>query len=109
MQFLAELDDQAAQEYLCNFKGVGPKTAACTLLFAFGKSMFPVDTHIHRIARRLKLIPPRATAERAHDLLKPMIAPKDRYEMHVLLIEPKTAVNGGDDAGPKIRQAEWLR
>jgi endonuclease-3 len=57
------------------------------MLFAFGQAVFPVDTHIHRIARRLKLIPPRSTAEQAHELLKPMIPPKDRYEMHVLLIE----------------------
>ena len=86
LQFLQQLDEQQAYEYLTNFKGVGPKTANCVLLFAFKKPVFPVDTHIHRIARRLKLIPARATAEQAHDL-KPMIHPEDRYEMHVLLIE----------------------
>jgi endonuclease-3 len=87
LQFLATMDDDAAFDYLMRFNGVGPKTASCTLLFAFGKQLFPVDTHIHRIARRLELIPPKATAEQAHDLLKPLIAPKDRYETHVLLIE----------------------
>jgi endonuclease III len=87
LQFLAAMDDTAAFDYLMQFKGVGPKTANCTLLFAFGKQLFPVDTHIHRIARRLELIPPKATAEQAHDLLKPLIAPKTRYETHVLLIE----------------------
>lgn len=30
-------------------------------------------------------------------------------EVHVLLIEPRTARNGGDTAGPDVRQAEWLR
>jgi endonuclease-3 len=89
LQFLAgpPWDEQAAYDYLRKFKGVGPKTANCVLLFAFKHAVFPVDTHIHRVARRLKLIPAKATAERAHELLKPMIAPKDRYEMHVLLIE----------------------
>src|SRR5438093_406567 len=87
LQFLRELDDQAAYEYLTNFKGVGPKTANCVLLFAFGKKLFPVDTHIHRIARRLGLIAPKTTAEQAHDLLQPMIAPHDRFAMHILLIE----------------------
>lgn len=87
LQFLADEDEQSAYDYLTNFKGVGPKTANCVLLFAFGQSVFPVDTHIHRIARRLKLIGAKTTAEQAHDLLKPMIPPKDRYEMHVLLIE----------------------
>jgi endonuclease III len=87
IQHLAAMDEELAYEYLTNFKGVGPKTANCVLLFAFKHAVFPVDTHIHRIARRLKLIGPKTTAEQAHDVLKPMILPEDRYEMHVLLIE----------------------
>ena len=87
LQFLSEMDEQAAYAYLRNFPGVGPKTACCTLLFAFGKSVFPVDTHIHRIARRLGLVGAKATAEQVHEALTPLIAPEDRYEMHVLLIE----------------------
>jgi len=87
LQFLAQMNDREAYEYLRHFKGVGPKTACCTLLFAFGKAMFPVDTHIHRIARRLKLVKPKATAEQTQKILEPAIAPNQRYEMHVLLIE----------------------
>jgi endonuclease-3 len=87
LQFLADLPDATAYAYLRAFPGVGPKTASCTLLFAFNKALFPVDTHIHRIARRLGLVPPNATAEQTHDLLTPRIPPADRYEMHVLLIE----------------------
>jgi endonuclease-3 len=87
LQFLADLTDEEAYAYLRSFPGVGPKTAACTLLFAFNKALFPVDTHIHRIARRLGLVSPRATAEQTHDRLTPRIAPADRYETHVLLIE----------------------
>jgi endonuclease-3 len=87
LQFLADLPDGQAYDYLMSFPGVGPKTACCTLLFAFNKALFPVDTHIHRIARRLALVPPKATAEQTHDLLTPRIAPPDRYETHVLLIE----------------------
>ena len=87
LQFLADLPDEQAYAYLRSFPGVGPKTAACTLLFAFNKALFPVDTHIHRIARRLALVAPKATAEQTHDQLTPTIAPRDRYELHVLLIE----------------------
>jgi endonuclease-3 len=87
LQFLADLGEQEAFNYLTAFPGVGPKTANCVLLFSFGKAVFPVDTHIHRIAIRLGLIPPRSTAEQAHDLLKPMIRPANRYELHILLIE----------------------
>ena len=43
-----------------SFNGVGPKTANCVLLFAFGKAVFPVDTHIHRIATRLGWIAPKS-------------------------------------------------
>jgi endonuclease-3 len=86
LQFLNDLEETKAIEYLTQFKGVGPKTAACTLLFAFGKAVFPVDTHIHRIAKRLELIPQRASAEQAQEILTAMIRPSDRYAMHVLLI-----------------------
>lgn len=92
LQFLAEMDEQSAYDYLTRFNGVGPKTASCVLLFAFGHPVFPVDTHIHRIVRRLGLIGPRTSAERAHEALKPMIAPSDRYEMHVLLIAHGRAI-----------------
>src|SRR2546423_708368 len=87
LQFLDNVEDTAAYDYLRNFPGVGPKTACCTLLFAFGKALFPVDTHIHRIARRLGLVPAKATAEQTQELLTPLIRPQDRYETHVLLIE----------------------
>jgi endonuclease-3 len=86
LQFLNDLDDDRAYAYLRAFPGVGPKTACCTLLFAFGKALFPVDTHIHRIARRLGLVPPKATAEQTQVLLTPLIRPSGRYETHVLLI-----------------------
>ncbi|HZN68432.1 MAG TPA: endonuclease III [Tepidisphaeraceae bacterium] len=87
LRFLAGAPDEEAYQYLRAFPGVGPKTACCTLLFAFGKGVFPVDTHIHRIARRLGLVRSKATAEQTHEALTPVIEPTDRYEMHVLLIE----------------------
>ncbi len=87
LQFLEAKQDEIAFDYLLQFNGIGPKTANCVLLFAFGKELFPVDTHIHRIAIRLGIIPEKSSADQAHDLLKPIISPSDRYETHVLLIE----------------------
>jgi endonuclease III len=87
LQFLGEMEDSAAYQYLTAFQGIGPKTAACTLLFAFGKMVFPVDTHIHRIAIRLGLIDRRISSEAAQEQLTSMISPADRYAMHLLLIE----------------------
>ena len=80
----APLDEAVA--FLSSFKGVGPKTVACTLLFACDRPIFPIDTHIFRIARRLALIPARCSDEEAHRLMTAMI-PADRYyEVHVNLI-----------------------
>ncbi len=60
--FLAGMADAEAVEYLTDLPGVGPKTAACVLLFALGRPVFPVDTHIHRIAIRLGLVPAKLDA-----------------------------------------------
>ncbi|HJQ24226.1 MAG TPA: endonuclease III [Blastocatellia bacterium] len=80
----APLDEAVA--FLASFKGVGPKTVACTLLFACDRPIFPIDTHIFRIARRLALIPERCSDTEAHRLMTAMI-PVDRYyEVHVNLI-----------------------
>jgi len=86
LAFLSARDDREAYDYLLGFDGVGPKTALCVLMFAFGKAVFPVDTHVHRIARRLGLLADGVPPERAHEVLTPLIAPGDRYAMHVLLI-----------------------
>lgn len=87
LEFLGRMPLPEAVAYLKKFNGIGPKTVNCILLFAFGKGVFPVDTHIHRIARRLKWIGPRVSAEKAHELLEPAIPEQHRYAMHVLLIE----------------------
>jgi len=84
--FLRKLPVDEATAYLLGLDGVGPKTAACVLMFAFGKEVFPVDTHVRRIAVRLGLIVEGISAEQAQQVLTPLIRPGDRYEMHVLLI-----------------------
>ena len=81
-----------AREYLERFDGVGPKTALCVLLFAFGMAVFPVDTHIHRITRRLGLLEDGVGPAKADELLTPLIDPDDRYALHVLLIAHGRAV-----------------
>jgi endonuclease-3 len=92
LAFLAGMDADRAYDALMQFDGVGPKTALCVLMFAMGMPVFPVDTHIFRIAHRLGLLPDGATPQRAHEVLTPLIAPADRYEMHVLLIAHGRAV-----------------
>jgi len=73
-------------DLLVALRGVGPKTAACVLLFSLGRPYFPVDTHVHRVARRLGLVPDAADAVTAQELIQAAVAPTDVYALHMLLI-----------------------
>ena len=86
LEFLRRWPDAKAYDYLLALDGVGPKTAACVLMFAFGRKVFPVDTHIRRVSIRLGLVPAGTSAEDAQKALGPLIRPARRYEMHLLLI-----------------------
>jgi endonuclease-3 len=86
LSFLADWPADQAIEYLCRFNGVGRKTAACVLLFNLGKPVLPVDTHIHRVSKRLGLIPPNTSAEEAHDRLSLLCPSETIYAFHVLMI-----------------------
>ncbi|MDY6877868.1 MAG: endonuclease III [Chloroflexota bacterium] len=90
--FLDEMGLEEAREWLLSIPGVGPKTAAIVLLFALGKPAFPVDTHVHRLARRLGLIPDRTTREKAHQLLEQLAPPEIYYSFHLNLIAHGRAV-----------------
>jgi endonuclease III len=78
------LDDALA--WLRGLPGVGPKTAACVMLFSLGKPAFPVDTHVWRVTKRLGLIGPYESAEDAHVTLQALIPPEWRHTMHIDLI-----------------------
>lgn len=83
---LNDLGDEEAEAYLRSLPGVGPKTAACVLVFSMGRPAFPIDTHVHRVAMRLGWLPPTATADKAYQLLAPRVPPGVRYDLHVALI-----------------------
>ena len=77
---------EQARDYLCSLPGVGRKTAACVLLFAFGRSEVPVDTHVFRVGTRLGLFRPGASFDEAHDELARVTDRGDEYELHMSLI-----------------------
>lgn len=83
---LRRLDDAALWDVLVALTGVGPKTAACVLLFSLGRPFFPVDTHVHRVALRLGLVPPRANSVVAQALLQRVVPETLVYELHMNLI-----------------------
>ncbi len=86
LYFLKEMPLPEAKAWLRQLRGIGPKSAAVILCFSLGMPAMPVDTHVHRVAKRLGLIGPKTTAEQAHDLLEEMVAPERRYPFHVALI-----------------------
>ncbi len=87
LDFLADMDPQEAKAWLRAIDGVGPKTAACVLMFSLGKPVLPVDTHVYRVSRRLGLIDARTSAEAAHDVLEAMLSPEAIYHFHVHMIK----------------------
>ena len=86
LDYLAELDAQEAERELLSFKGVGGKTARCVLLFALHKDVFPIDTHIERILKRLGVVSETASAEQAHALVAPAIPRGRCLALHLNLI-----------------------
>ncbi|MGH9942911.1 MAG: endonuclease III domain-containing protein [Pyrinomonadaceae bacterium] len=86
LNFLRELTAEAATQYLTRFRGVGPKTIACTLLFACGTEVFPLDTHIFRVLRRIGLVPMRGSDAWAHDQMTRLVPAGKFYSFHVNLI-----------------------
>lgn len=86
LEFLRQRPLSEARAFLRSLDGVGPKTAACVLLFSLGLPALPVDTHVHRVARRLGLIDPRLSAEAAHDELERLVPAEEVYRFHVNLI-----------------------
>lgn len=83
---LCAMGTQEALAWLLSLPGVGPKTAYCVLAFGCGKGVFPVDTHILRISKRLGLIPPGTDMVKAHDLMGAIVPPEIAQDLHLLLI-----------------------
>ena len=84
--FLKELSPAEVRDWLAQFKGVGPKTAAIVMLFSLGMPAFPVDTHIYRVSGRIGLRPEEMTVEKAHDHLAQLFPPEAYYSAHLNII-----------------------
>ena len=87
LDFIQDMPVDEAKDALTGIKGIGPKTAAIILLFSFNKPAFPVDTHVHRVTRRLGLIDQKTSREKAHDELEKVVPPDDFYAFHLNVIQ----------------------
>lgn len=86
LSWMAEAPLGEARDYLCELPGVGRKTAACVLLFSYGRHDVPVDTHVHRVGTRLGLFREGASLDECHDEMLRLSKGADPIEAHVALI-----------------------
>jgi len=89
---LHEMDLVEALERLCPLPGVGVKTVTVTLLFACGRDICPVDTHVHRLSRRLGLVPEKSSRDQTFFALRPLIERGKGYSLHCNLIRHGRAI-----------------
>ncbi|MBI2916560.1 MAG: endonuclease III [Chloroflexi bacterium] len=83
---LADMPTEQARAWLRRLPGVGPKSAACVLMFSLVRPALPVDTHVYRVARRLGLIGPKVGREQAHEVLESMVPAEKVLSFHVNLV-----------------------
>jgi endonuclease III len=86
LDWLPRVPIDEARDYLVALPGVGRKTAACVLLFAFGLRDVPVDTHVSRVGTRLGLLRAGAPFEELHDQMLALTPPGQELELHVNLL-----------------------
>jgi endonuclease-3 len=86
LAFLDGMPALEARDWMTAIPGIGRKTASVVLLFAFGTPLMPVDRHVERVSKRIGLLPPKATADQAHEMYLALLEPDQMYEAHVNLI-----------------------
>jgi endonuclease III len=86
LSFLHTARINEAKEFLLSLKGIGPKTTACVLLFSCNRPVFPMDTHILRITKRLGLVPQKSDDLSAHKIMESLVPPQKHYSLHINLI-----------------------
>jgi endonuclease-3 len=86
LEFTKRLSNEEVFGYLSSLNGVGAKTAAIVLLFGMGRDVFPVDTHVHVICRRLGLAPETASRDDVYEAMKPLIPKAKALSLHLNLV-----------------------
>lgn len=86
LEFLNSMPPDEVRNWLMQFKGVGPKTAAIVMQFSLEMPAFPVDTHVYRVTGRLGLRPQKMSPDQAHQYLEEQLPPETYYAAHLNLI-----------------------
>jgi endonuclease-3 len=106
-EHLASLSVNDARQELVALPGVGRKTAACVLLFAYGMRDIPVDTHVSRVGTRLGLFREGAPFEELHDAMLALTPRGQELEIHVNLL--RHGRRTCDSRRPKCDECALLR
>lgn len=86
LAFMKEYDDEKIYKEFLQYDGIGVKTISCVLIFALGRDVFPVDTHVHRVLNRLGIIKTN-TPEKTFEKMMKIIPEGKKYELHSNLIK----------------------
>ncbi len=86
LDFIYSMSLDEARKTLMDLPGIGPKTADVVLLFCASKPTVPVDTHVHRVSKRLGLASPNADYEGVRQPLQALYLPRDYLSVHLVLI-----------------------
>ncbi|KAL3698953.1 hypothetical protein R1sor_016975 [Riccia sorocarpa] len=86
MEYLRNMSNEEIKSELSRFKGVGPKTVACVLMFHLQRKEFPVDTHVFRISKALGWVPESADREKTYLHLNQRIPDHLKFDIHCLFV-----------------------
>lgn len=87
LDHLHQAESREVMEELISFNGVGPKVASCVSAFCIGKEEMAVDTHVHRLCKKLGWVPEKASRDQTYYHLFERIPGHLKYPLHVLLIK----------------------
>lgn len=87
LTFLRDVSVEEAEAFLCRLNGINSKAVPRVLLVSLGKPVFPVDTHVCRVVRRLGLVSGALTPKKVQAALQSMVPPPLFYSMHVNLVQ----------------------
>lgn len=110
LSWMQEASGEECRAFMERFEGVGPKTIACVLLFFLDKPAFPVDTHVHRVAKRLGWLREKAGTDEAHRVLETAVPEEFQLNLHTNLIQHgRTICRANGQGGPQCEVCVLIR
>jgi len=89
LERMGGLPARELRDKLLAVNGIGPETADCILLYAFGRPVFVVDAYTLRVMSRHRLVPPKARYGELQGLFMRHLPPDAAVfnEYHALLVQ----------------------